>query len=116
MRDQKAEHASFKGRHPTMFGGALARLQKLNIERVETLTMFPHPATPSTSYATKPIWTVGGVITGVPHARELGIKQEKSVQSDTVTNASKDSQVLNVRTPSGLHLTLCGEVRRVSSP
>ena len=79
MMDQKAEHSSFKGQRPTMFGGALARLQKLNIERVKTLTMFPHPATPSTSYATKPIWAMGGVITGVPQAKELGIKQEKTV-------------------------------------
>ena len=40
--DQKAEllHASFKG--ATLFGGALARLQKLNMERANTLTMFSY--------------------------------------------------------------------------
>ena len=39
---------------PTLFGGALTSLQKVDMEWSKNLTVFPRTATPLTSYTTQP--------------------------------------------------------------
>ena len=99
--DQKAKllHASFKG--PTLFRGALARLQKLNMEWVKTLTVFPHPVTHLIWYSIQPYMGCGPWIykRGSSGRWMGGSKQEKSVPSATATKPSKDSKVITVTVP-----------------
>ena len=92
-------HAPFKG--PTLFNRALAKLQKVSTERTSSLTVFPNPAVPSTTYSPQPY---------VGHSRSYkrGFSKGKRGQEPRWTCffchcdqgiLFKDSQVLNVTVP-----------------
>ena len=86
-------HTPFEG--PTLFGGALASLQKANMEQSKTLTVFHHPAAAST---TQPY--VGMSISykrgSSGRRRGAGIRKRPSA---TTTKLCKDSKVLTVTVP-----------------
>ena len=75
--DQKIAllYAPFKG--ATLFGGALAKLQKVNTEPANTLLVFPNPAAPSASYFPQPY--VGQVETTREAPHEEGARAKKDL-------------------------------------
>ena len=83
-----------------MLEGALAKLQKLNMEQTKTLTVFLYPATPSNSYSYQPYIDRGRTYNKRGSSgKGGGQKTKKTVSSATVTKLSKESQVLTLMVP-----------------
>ena len=94
-------HSPLKG--PALFGGALAKLQKVNTEGDNALTVFPNPEAPST-FLLHP--TLCGpqqtkLQERFSYRRGGGMSQLKDgpAPSASRTRTAKDSQVLTVTVP-----------------
>ena len=92
--DQKLAllHAPFKG--TTLFGGELAKLQEANTKRAATLTVFPQPTAPPTSYSTRPYAGRGKSFKDKKGFKKPGCRGRGQGRSTTITRPgqSKDGQ------------------------
>ena len=90
--DQKVSlrHVPFNG--TTLFGGKLAKLQKVNTEHASALTVFTTPAAPPPTYAPKPYPGSGRSLKRVCYSQRRDGRdkdRDRSTPSVTITKLPK---------------------------